>query len=126
MAGTKPRSHDTYFEAWERNLADPSINSKVIELDGEIVGSISRFQAEGRDCVGYWIAKPHWGRGIGSRALSMFLAEEFRRPLHATAARANTASHRILEKCGFRRSGSRMGEETDRYVACEIVDFVLE
>ena len=35
------------------------------------------------------------------------------------------ASRHILEKHGFRRTGFRMGEETDRYLAREIADFVL-
>ncbi len=126
MAGTKPRTREAFFAVWERVLLDPNINSRVIEVGGAIVGSVSCFQAEGRDCVGYWIARSHWGRGIASRALPMFLADERRRPLHATAARANAASHRVLEKCGFRCVGFRMGEETDRFLAREIADFVLE
>lgn len=133
MAGTKPRTREAFFAAWERNWVDPGVNACVIELDDarggggfEVVGNISRFQAEGHDCVGYWIARAHWGRGIASRALTMFLVEERRRPLHATAARTNARSHRILEKCGFRCVGYRLGEETERFVAREIADFVLE
>jgi RimJ/RimL family protein N-acetyltransferase len=56
----------------------------------------------------------------------LFLGEELRRPLHATADRNNTPSRRILEKCGFRCVGFRMGEETERFVAREIAEFVLE
>ena len=119
-----------FFGAWERNFADPGVNARVIEIGGacgpEIVGSIACFQAEGRDCVGYWIVREHWGKGIASRVLAMFLFEERRRPLHATAARSNASSGRILEKCGFRCVGFRMGEETERYVAREIAEFVLE
>src|SRR5262245_46608801 len=130
MAGTKPRTREAFFSTWERIFADPSANSRVIELVGghvpEIVGSIGCFQADGQDCVGYWIARAHWGKGIASHALRMFLGEERRRPLHATVARANAPSHRILEKCGFRCTGFRMGEETERFVACEIAEFVLE
>ena len=129
-AGTKPRTREAFFAAWERNFADPGVNARVIGIDGvrgpEIVGSIARFQADGHDCVGYWIARAHWGKGVASRALTMFLGEERRRPLHATAARTNAPSHRILEKCGFRCVGFRMGEETERFVAREIADFVLE
>jgi RimJ/RimL family protein N-acetyltransferase len=46
--------------------------------------------------------------------------------LRATAARNNRASVRILEKCGFRCMGYRQGEETERYSAREVGDFVLE
>jgi len=129
MAGTKPRPRDVFFDVWQRHLIDPEINARVIEIDGadgpEIVGNIACFQADGQDCVGYWIARAHWGKGYASRALTLFLAEEPRRPLYATAARTNVQSHRILKKCGFRCTGVRMCEETERYVAREIADFVL-
>lgn len=126
MAGTKPRTREMFSGVWERSFADPRVNSRVIEIDGVIVGSIGCFQAEGHDCIGYWVARSHWGKGVASRALTMFLEEERRRPLHATTTGANAASQRILQKCGFRFVGLRMGEETERYVAGEIADFVLE
>jgi RimJ/RimL family protein N-acetyltransferase len=125
MAGTKPRTRDAFFATWDRIFADPAVNARVIEIDREIVGSISCFQADGTDCVGYWIARSHWGKGIASRALTLFLVEERRRPLHATADRNNARSLRVLEKCSFRLAGTRTGEETDRYLARELADFVL-
>jgi RimJ/RimL family protein N-acetyltransferase len=126
MAGTKPRTREVFAAMWDRIFADPSITSRVIEMDGVIVGNIGCFQADGHDCVGYWIARPHWGKGIASRALAAFLEEERRRPLHATTARENVASQRVLQRCGFRFVCFRIGEETERYVAGEIADFVLE
>lgn len=125
MAGTKPRSREAFFATWEKIFADPNVRSCVIEMDGAIVGGVSCFQAEGRDALGYWIAKEHWGRGIASKAVALFLVEETRRPLHATVVRTNTRSQRVLEKCGFRLVEFRMGEETDRYVGCELAEFVL-
>ncbi len=134
MAGTRPRAPESFYAVWDQQLNNPALRGCVIELEGaagrEVVGSIACFQApddEGvtRDCVGYWIARSHWGRGIASRALALFLAVETRRPLHATAARCNAPSCRILEKCGFRCTGFRMGEETDRYLARELAEFVL-
>jgi RimJ/RimL family protein N-acetyltransferase len=130
MAGTKPRTRDVFLAAWERNLADPGVNARVIEIDGvhgpEVIGTITRFPADGHDCIGYWIAREHWGKGVASQALVMFLREEPRRPLYATAARTNAPSHRILEKCGFRRLGFRMAEETERFLAREVAEFVLD
>ncbi|MFZ4574344.1 MAG: GNAT family N-acetyltransferase [Phycisphaerales bacterium] len=130
MAGTKPRTREVYFAVWEGHFANPSINSRVIEIDTdsgpEVAGGVSCFPADGHDCIGYWIARAHWGKRIASRALAMFLVEEARRPLHATAARVNAPSRRILEKCGFRLVGFRMGEETERFTAGEIADYVLE
>ncbi len=136
MAGTKPRTREAFFAAWERNLLDPGINARAIEVGiagasgagprgNEIVGSIARFQADGHDAVGYWIARQHWGRGIASRALALFLQEEPRRPLRATADSANAASRHILEKCGFRFTGLRAGEETERFLAREVAEYVL-
>lgn len=126
MAGTKPRTREAFFGVWDHIFADPNAMARVIELDGVVVGSIGCFQSEGKDCVGYWIARPHWGKGAASRAVGLFLAEEGRRPLHATTTLANEASQRVLEKHGFRRIGSRMGEETERFTAAEVVDFVLD
>ncbi len=133
MAGTKPRPREVFFAVWDRHFLDPNINGCVIEVQSEqdssthqLVGSIACFQADGLNCVGYWIARAHWGKGIASSALAMFLAQEHRRPLHATTASSNASSRHILQKCGFRFVGHRMGEETERYTAREIADFVLD
>lgn len=126
MAGTKPRAWDAYRAVWDGVFADPGARPRVIEQGGAVVGSIGCFRADGRDCVGYWIARDRWGAGLASRALALFLEEETRRPLHATAARDNAPSRRVLEKCGFRLTGLRAGEETDRFVAREIADYVLD
>lgn len=130
MAGTKPRTWEVFNELWHRIFTDPAVNPRVIEIDGdhgpEIVGSVSRFQAEGNNCVGYWIGRRYWGKGIASRALALFLIEDTTRPLHATAASANAPSRHILEKSGFRFLGTRMGEETDRFIAREIADYVMD
>jgi Acetyltransferases, including N-acetylases of ribosomal proteins len=130
MAGTKPRPRELFFAVWEQHFANPQIRGRVIELEGRPVGSIACFQAPGddgvtRDHVGYWIARGWWGMGIASRALELFLREEPRRPLYATAASGNIPSRRILEKCGFRCTGFRMGEESERFAARELAEFVL-
>ncbi|MDX2115025.1 MAG: GNAT family N-acetyltransferase, partial [Planctomycetota bacterium] len=125
-AGTKPRTVDVFLNVWERIFADPDVNARVIDLHGEIVGTINAFHAEGKLCVGYSIARRHWGKGIASRALTLFLAEEQRRPLHATILRDNAPSRRVLEKSGFRCTGFRTGEETDRYLPGDLADFVLD
>jgi RimJ/RimL family protein N-acetyltransferase len=126
MAGTKPRSREAFFALWDRCFADPHVTGRVIEVDGVMVGSTACFQADGLNCIGYWIARQHWRKGIASQALQKLLAEEARRPLHATTLRANTPSQRVLTKCGFRLVGFSTGEESERFVAGEIADFVLE
>ena len=127
MAGTKPHTREAFDAVWERVLADGLVVPRVIvDSSGEIVGQINRFKADGLDAVGYWIAREHWGKGIGSRALELFLAEVTTRPLHATAARNNARSLRVLTKAGFRIVEHVMGEETHRYVAREVTRLILE
>ena len=47
-----------------------------------------------------------WARGIGTAALRQFLQREQIRPLFADPFIANTASVRLLQRCGFRRVGT--------------------
>ena len=51
--------------------------------------------------VGYWIGKEHWGRGIASAALVLYLDVDRHRPLLATVVEHNAGSRRVLEKAGF-------------------------
>jgi RimJ/RimL family protein N-acetyltransferase len=126
MAGTKPRTREAFFEAWAQHIKNPAIHTRVIVHGGELAGSISCFQVGEENHVGYWLAREHWGKGVASLAVKMFLEVELRRPLRATVARANVASTRVLAKCGFRCVGYRQGEETERYSAREVGDFVLD
>ena len=66
---------------------------------------------EGEAELSYWIGRAFWGKGIATAALKLFIEELEIRPLHARAAADNLASIRVLEKCGFTRTG------TDRYFA---------
>lgn len=130
MAGVKPRTREAFFAHWDGIFANSKIIPRTIEArengELEIVGSVNVFQAEGVDMVGYAIARKHWGKGIATKALELFLAEVSLRPLRATAAADNAASIRVLERCGFRFTGREMGEETERYIAREVASFVLE
>lgn len=132
MAVIKPRDEKTFFTAWTGFLSDPSVTIRVIALDGVVVGNVSAFKIPGateaepkRDAVGYWIAREHWGKGIATRALTLFLKEVTIRPLYARVARTNTASLRVLNKCGFKVVGYYWQEETDRFPACEETLLVL-
>lgn len=134
MAGVKPRKHEEFFARWKVVIVDPAINSMVIEIitrpNGrrEFAGSISVFQVPGetRNSIGYWIARPHWGKGIASRALELFLKGEPRRPLFATASMSNLASHRVMLKNGFRLVHRYHSPESDRLLARETGEFVLD
>lgn len=126
----KPRSRPAFDEVWRKlfaNLADPTAGAraKLILTDNTPCGSIGSFIAEGQLCVGYQVARPFWKQGIATRALATFLNCVPNRPLHARAAARNTASIKVLLKNGFRITGTRWSAETDRYLACDEIIFVL-
>ena len=120
MAAFPPRDREAFFAHWRKILADDSLLKRVIVADGAVAGHVGAFDMAGVREVGYWIAREHWGRGIATRALGMFLPLEPIRPLFAHVAKHNVGSIRVLEKCGFVRlregRGSARGEEVDELV----------
>ena len=96
----------------------------TIVCDGVVAGYVVSFERDGQPEVSYWIGKEHWGKGIATRSLAIFLREQPLRPLQARVATDNAASIRVLEKCGF----TVIGE--DRYFANargeEIDELILE
>jgi RimJ/RimL family protein N-acetyltransferase len=98
-------------EAWiginQANMGHPV--AFAIELDGALVGGagielrddIHRRTGE----IGYWVAEPYWGRGIGTAAARFiadyaFAAFPLAR-LEAGVFSWNPAAARVLEKAGF-------------------------
>ena len=59
--------------------------------------------------LGYWIARPYWGRGIATEALAAAIDHAFDvldvPVLHAGVALWNHASMRTVERLGFRHRG---------------------
>ena len=117
MAQAPSRDHDAFMEHWRTKvLGNPRTKTKTIVVDADVVaGNVSSWEvvagapfghADGERVVGYWIARPYWGRGIATAALARFVADyETRRPVFAYVAVQNVGSLRVLEKCGFRRVG---------------------
>lgn len=125
LAGVKARDTDSYLAHWQTVLADQQVVPRAILADDTLVGSINKFQRDGEDFVGYWIAREHWGRGIASRALELLLQEVTTRPLRAQVVSHNPASLRVLERCGFVVTGRKHEDETDRYTAGEVISLIL-
>lgn len=83
----------------------------AIEVNGEACGGIGlhgmsdvyRYNAE----IGYWLSEKHWGKGITTEATRLLVALGFEKyswtRIYAGIFSANTASMRVLEKCGFRK-----------------------
>ena len=79
-----------------------------------MIGILAPLGEEAAPFLGYWIGKPHWGKGYateGARALvGAWFAYTEADQLTASARPVNPASRRVLEKCGFAYAGS--GEKT--------------
>ena len=85
----------------------------AIEIDGLYVGNIGlvretdvyRKSAE----IGYFIGEPYWGQGITPRAIDLITDFGFTSlglvRIHCGVFEYNTASQRVLEKCGFVKEG---------------------
>ncbi len=119
MAVARPRSPEAFRTHWEQAMNDPGVVVRAIVVDETLAGSVACFKMDGRDSVGYWVDRAHWGRGVATRALGLFLDLVPARPLYATTAKTNGASIRVLEKCGFVVTGYAWSEETERFPACE-------
>ncbi len=82
---------------------------KAIEFKGELIGCIGAekglFEYQRSAELGYWIAIDYWGQGIATQAIKQFIPFVFETTdivrLFASVFSANTASERVLTKCGF-------------------------
>lgn len=119
-----PADKDAFMKHWAKILTDHSITKRTIIHDGQVVGSVVRFEQDGKPEVGYWIGREHWGKGIATMALTEFLNVVKERPLYAAAAKDNLASIRVLEKCGFTITGYGKGFSNAR--GKEIEEAILE
>ncbi len=78
-------------------------------IAAELVGGISLMPIYGGVELGYWLARPHWGRGYATEAgRAMLLAARHTLGLKAITAQHsldNPASGRVLRKLGFAPTG---------------------
>jgi RimJ/RimL family protein N-acetyltransferase len=76
-----------------------------------VVGIEGLDNETGRAMIGYWLATPVTGRGVGRQAIALALdwarANPSFRLVWALVAEANVASQRVLEANRFQRVGSR-------------------
>jgi RimJ/RimL family protein N-acetyltransferase len=123
MAAFPGRDRQAFFEHWTTKvLGDDTVTKRTIVADEQVVGNIVSFETPGETLVGYWIGREHWGKGIASRALLLFLADvDTHRPLYAHVAKHNLASIRVLEKCGF----VRVGEATIPEAGDQVEELIL-
>ncbi|GLQ54320.1 GNAT family N-acetyltransferase [Devosia nitrariae] len=83
----------------------PERNCFIIELEGSgLVGCISLLSE-----LGYWIARPHWGKGLvteaAARLISWHFTETQTEEMHSSAHVDNVASLAVQKKLGFVEHG---------------------
>ena len=102
-------------EAFVARAARPSQAEEVWALDPDteaesgLIGLISLKTSDGTEAeVGYWVAPALWGAGYATEAVRAIIDEARRRDLRAVVARvfqSNSASIRVLIRCGFEYVG---------------------
>lgn len=126
MAAFTGRDHDdrAAFDAWlHRVRNNPEVTMRAVVEDGRLVGSIASFVIEGDTEITYWLDRAVWGRGIASEAVAALLALVPTRPLHARAASDNIASLKVLQRAGFKITGTDHGYARAR--GAEIEETIL-
>jgi len=120
-----PTDRGAFTVHWNKIMVEPTCIIRTIVCDGQVVGSVSSYEESGKPEVTYWIGRAHWGKGIATRALTIFLAQvNTARPIYARVAKDNLGSRRVLEKCGFQVIGEMKGFAKAR--GEEIEELLLE
>jgi len=123
-------TREGFMARWVRLFADASILKQVVLIEEpsgtwRIAGFAGSFDRDGKREVTYWIDRACWGRGVATLALKALLDLDRTRPMHASAAADNAGSLRVLEKCGFVRTGSAAAFAEGRDAQVEEVFMVL-
>lgn len=104
-----PSDRQQFDDHWQKIRGDENIILRTILVNGEVAGHIAQFEMFGEPEVSYWIGQDFWGKGVATQALRQFLEIVPIRPLFARAASDNVGSMRVLEKCGFSKTGTDKG-----------------
>ncbi len=117
-----PTDKSAFLAHWKKILTAPTVISKTVWLNTEIIGSVSAWLLGDEPNISYWIDRAHWGKGFATTTVKLFLQQIDERPQFARVAFDNLGSHRVLEKCGFKQIGE------DQYFAnarnAEIKEFI--
>ena len=124
MAAFPAREKRAFMTHWTKILSSETVTTKTILFKGQVAGNVVSFEHFGELQVGYWLGKEYWGKGIATKALSVFLQHVKQRPLYAYVAKQNIASLRVLEKCGFAIIGEN--KEFSNAEGEEVEEFILQ
>jgi RimJ/RimL family protein N-acetyltransferase len=120
-----PTDREAFMAHWHKILGIETCIIKTILFNGQVAGSVSSYEEEGRPEVTYWLGREYWGKGVATWALKELLAHHSqKRPMYARVAKDHAGSRRVLEKCGFRMIGEDKGFANAR--GQEIEELLLE
>lgn len=106
-------------ESWIQKRLDHTkrvgkhVSLVIRDFDSKLIGAVGADSLEPgtthRGEIGYWLAKPYWGKGIMTDAVRAFVAYAFAEleveRLIAHVFDFNLSSARVLEKNGFKLEG---------------------
>jgi RimJ/RimL family protein N-acetyltransferase len=106
-------------EAWiagrieHTQLVGKEVSFAIRDPNGKMIGAIGADShepgASHRAEIGYWLARPYWGRGIMTDVVGAYIQYAFAelqlQKLVAHVFEFNSASGRVLEKNGFKLEG---------------------
>ncbi|MDJ0752908.1 MAG: GNAT family N-acetyltransferase [Ardenticatenaceae bacterium] len=119
----EPHNWTAFQEHWNKIMADQSIVIKTIVNKGQIAGYVLSHSWFGEPEITYWIGREFWGKGVATAGLHQFLEIYNTRPLFARVAHDNSGSIKVLQKCGFQKTGEDRGFANARQQ--EIVEFIF-
>jgi len=119
-----PADKEAFLAHWTKIRANDAIIIKTIIVDKIVVGYVLTYVQAGQREITYWIGKSYWGKGITSKAVSLYLLLIKERPVFARVAKDNIGSKRVLEKCGFKIIGDDKGFANARDK--EIEEYIMQ
>ena len=122
----QPREETLAFiRSTRRQIADNDGLQTVIVCDGRLAGAVGFHGVDWKSratSIGYWLAEPHQGKGIMTRAVRALVEHAFSawqlNRVEIQVAPENRRSRAIPERLGFREEGTRRAAELvgERYL----------
>lgn len=108
------REARAFVEGARQNAAAGCTYAVTLADSGAFIGCAGLHgRARGLE-LGYWIGAPYWGHGYATEAAHALVDLAFRASaierLHVSCRVINSASRRVIHKCGFQYSGQGMLE----------------
>jgi [ribosomal protein S5]-alanine N-acetyltransferase len=114
MLSTVPYPYcETDAVTWISGQQPSGVGPYVLVHANGVIGAVSiELQSDGTPELGYWLAKPFWGRGLMTEAAAaVIMVSRAAAPKGIIACShivGNDGSKRVIEKLGFTATGERM------------------